>query len=74
MFENDPILEEIRLLREARAAKFNYDVDALFDDLERRERESDREFVSYPPKRITPTIPTSTNNPIIGGSPTQANP
>lgn len=57
MFKNDPILEEIRAIREAHAAKFNYDVDAMFDDLERRERESGHEFVSFPPKLIDPAEP-----------------
>jgi hypothetical protein len=35
----DPIVEEVRKLREEHAARFNYDVDAIFDDLKRIERE-----------------------------------
>ena len=48
----DPIVEEVRALREAHAARFNYDVDAIFDDLKRLERESGWTVVSLEPKRI----------------------
>ena len=58
MFD-DPILQELWALRETEAAKFNFDVDAIFDDFERRERESGREFVTFPPNRIVPTFPTN---------------
>lgn len=51
---SDPILAEIRALREAQAAKFHYDGDELFADLQRREEESGREFVSRPPKLLKP--------------------
>jgi len=47
MSEIDPIIEQVRAIKESRAAKFNYDIDAMFDDLERHERESDREFIPY---------------------------
>ena len=36
----------------ARAAKFNYDLNAIYKDIKRQETESEREFVSYPPKFI----------------------
>jgi len=39
-------------MREAHAARFNYDVDAIFDDLKRLERESGWTVVSLEPKRI----------------------
>jgi hypothetical protein len=48
----DPIVEEVRKLREEHAARFNYDVDAIFEDLRRLERESCRTAVSLEPKRI----------------------
>jgi len=47
----DPIVEEVRKAREEYAKQFNFDLDAMFDDLERRQRESGRETVSFPPKR-----------------------
>ena len=58
MFD-DPILQELWAMREAEAAKFNFDVDAIFADFERRERESGREFVTFQPNRIVPTFPSS---------------
>lgn len=33
----DPIVEEVRAHREAHAKKFNYDLDAIVDDLQRRQ-------------------------------------
>ena len=47
----DPIVEEVRAFRAAHAAKFGYDLDAIFQDLKRCERESGRRYVSFPPKR-----------------------
>jgi hypothetical protein len=48
----DPIVAEIRKVRHAHAAKFNNDVAAIFDDIRRQEKESGRQYVSYPPRRI----------------------
>jgi hypothetical protein len=48
----DPIVEEVRKLREEHAARFDYDVDAIFEDLKRLERESGLTLVSLEPKRI----------------------
>ena len=50
--QDDPIVEEVRRVREAYAAKFNYDLGAIFQDLKRQERESGRTFVTFPPRRI----------------------
>ena len=35
---NDPIVEEVRRTKEKLAAKFNYDLEAIFADAMRRER------------------------------------
>ena len=51
----DPIVEEVRAIREAYAKQFDYDLEAIFRDLKEKEAESDREFISIPPKRIEPT-------------------
>jgi len=48
----DPIVAEIRRIREEYAARFNYDLDAIYQDLKEQERKSGRKFVSYPPRRI----------------------
>ena len=37
----DPIVEEIRRIREAHAAKFNYDIDAIYNDIKEQERRAD---------------------------------
>ena len=48
----DPIVEEVRRLREEHAARFNYDLDAIFDDLKKFEKETCRTVVSLEPKRV----------------------
>ncbi|GJD21051.1 hypothetical protein RIVM261_060070 [Rivularia sp. IAM M-261] len=50
--KEDPIIEEIRQVREAHAAKFNYDLWAIYKDIKEYEKTSKRTYVSYPPKRI----------------------
>ncbi len=48
--KNDPIVEEVRKEREAHAAKFNYDIRAIYDDIKKQEKESKCTFVTLPPK------------------------
>ena len=50
--QKDPIVEEIRAIREAYAAQFGYDLDAIYRDLKEQEQEGDQELVSFPPKRL----------------------
>ena len=47
----DPIVEEVRCRREERSARFNFDVDAIFDDLKKLEQERGWTVVSLAPKR-----------------------
>ena len=50
----DPIVEEIHRRREQRAAKFNHDIDAMFEDLRRSEEESKSQgakFVTLTPRK-----------------------
>jgi hypothetical protein len=42
---NDPIVEEVRRIRDAHAARFNYDLDAVFQDLKEQEKTSGHRFV-----------------------------
>ena len=49
----DPIVEEIRAIREAYARQFNYDIAAMCEDLRKRQRLGGRKTVSFPPKLIT---------------------
>ncbi len=47
----DPIVEQVRKVRQRHAAKFNYDLDAICRDLKEQERKSGRKVVSLLPKR-----------------------
>jgi hypothetical protein len=51
---NDPIVDEVRRVRDAHAAKFNYDLDAIFQDIKEQEKNSGLKFVSYPPRKVEP--------------------
>lgn len=42
----DEIIQEIRTEREEHAARFNYDVEAIWRDLKEQERQSDRPVVN----------------------------
>ena len=55
----DPIVEEVRRIRDEHAAKFNYDLDAIFRDIKEQEKRSGRTYVSYPPKRIEKPNPVA---------------
>ena len=48
----DPFVEEVRKVREAHAAKFNYDLRAIYEDLKKQEKKNKRKFVSLPPKYV----------------------
>ena len=43
----DPIVDEVRRARDAYAARFNYDLRAIFRDLKEKEIRSGRKVVSY---------------------------
>ena len=44
---SDPIVDEVRRVRDAYAARFNYDLRAIYRDLKEREKRSGRMLVSY---------------------------
>ncbi len=48
----DPIVEEVRRARDAHARQFKYDLDAICEDLRKREKAAACPAVSLPPKRI----------------------
>ena len=58
---NDPIIDEIRKVREAHASQFNFDLDAIFRDIKEREKQGRRKFVSFPPRNAEPNqvLPTT---------------
>jgi hypothetical protein len=53
----DPIVKEVREIRDAIARQCNYDLRALFEQIKAHERASGRRFVTYPPNRIEPERP-----------------
>jgi hypothetical protein len=70
---SDPIVDEVRRARDAYAARFNYDLWAIYRDLKEQEKLSGREIVSYAkdagdsePNRVPqPSAPASA--PLNGG-------
>ena len=58
---NDPIVDEVRRVRDAHAASFNYDLHAIFLDIKKREKERGLDFVNgvahqpMPNKTLQPT-------------------
>jgi hypothetical protein len=49
---NDPIVEEVRKIREDYLERFNYDLEAIFRDLKAQEQKGDHKVVSLPPRRL----------------------
>ncbi len=54
--DEDPIVAEVRKIREAYAAKFDYDIGAMLRDLRERYSKSGYQFVPAP-KRMAPVAP-----------------
>ena len=48
---SDPIVDEIRAIRDRIAARFNYDIDAIVKDAQEREVLCGRKVVCRPPRR-----------------------
>ncbi len=46
----DPIIAEIRAVRDRHAARFGYNVEAIFKDIQARQAASGRKYVRQPPK------------------------
>lgn len=53
----DPIVEQVRELREQYAARFNHDLKAICRDLRERQRAGGRKVVSLPPKPVIQAVP-----------------
>ena len=51
---NDEIITEVRAIRVAHAAKFNYDLDAIYEDIKR----SEAEHLARGGKFVDPPAPT----------------
>ena len=53
MSQPDPIVAEVRRVREAYAARFNFDVRAMFEDLKKQERQNGSRPASSESERPT---------------------
>ena len=49
---DDPIVAEVRAIRDKLAAECGYDVEEIVRRIRQRQAESGREYVSYPPRRV----------------------
>lgn len=49
--QDDPILAEMRRLRLEYAASLNNDPEAIYNDILRRQQQSDRKLVRFPPSK-----------------------
>jgi len=47
MNDSDPIVDEVRRIRDAYAARFNYDLRAIFEDIKEQQKRSGLKFVSF---------------------------
>jgi len=56
--KKDPIVEEVRRIRHANAARFNYDLAAIFRDLKDRQDRGEFTVVSRKPRRPSVRTPT----------------
>lgn len=53
----DDIVAEVRRARDALARRFNYDLRAMIEDARRRQAESGRRVLSFPPRPVMKPSP-----------------
>jgi len=57
----DPIVAEVRAVREKHAAQFGYDVKEIFKSIRAQQESSGRKYVRYPARPVSaPTTTTTT--------------
>ena len=52
----DPVVEEVRRIRDAYAQRFDYDLDRICRNLQEQQRRDTHQHVSLPPKRVQPAV------------------
>lgn len=52
---NDPIVAEVRAVREKHAARFGYDVKEIFRDIRQQQQSSGRQYTRFPARPVTTT-------------------
>ena len=58
--QSDPIVDDVREIRERRAARFGYDLRAIVKDAQERDAAGDRKVVRLPPRSPIVSIQTAT--------------
>ena len=48
----DPVVEEVRKIRDDYARSFDYDLGRICEDLRKQQAESGRETITLPPKKL----------------------
>ena len=52
----DSIVEDVRKVREEHAAKYKYNLDAIYQDLKKQQKKGGRKVVSLPAKRASVAV------------------
>ena len=47
----DPIVEEVRRIRQEHAKQFHYDLRAIVDDIRKHQEQTGRKYVRFEPRR-----------------------
>lgn len=55
MQEKDPIVDEVRAIRDAIAKEYDYDVAKIAEAMREKERTSGRKYVTLPPRKPVDT-------------------
>jgi hypothetical protein len=50
--QTDPIIDELRAVRDEHAARCGYDVEEIFRDIRAKQQASGREYVRLPARRV----------------------
>ena len=65
--KDDPIVEEVRRIRNEHAARFKYDLDLIAKDLKAQERASGRSYVQLAPRRTNPIMHRGSKQKSVSG-------
>lgn len=61
MTTNDPIVSEVRAVRDKHAAQFGYDLKEIFRDIKKKQKSSGRKYVQYPYRAAVVTAITTSD-------------
>jgi len=69
---NDPIVDEVRRVRDEQAARFNYDLWAIYRDIQEQQKRSGLKFISFAETEIgdPPNLASQSNGTARAGSQT----